>query len=691
MKKICTSLCLLLLSLQVFAQFSLEQILNSPFPTELKASPSGNKIVWVFNQQGSRNVFIAEGPDFKARQLTAYEGDNGQEINSLAFTPDGNSVIFLRGGASNSSGEIPNPTQTQEGIDRAIYIIGTDGKNLKKLAQGFYPKVSPKGDVLVYLSAGQVWTVPMDGSKAGVKLFQSRGTQNSIRWSPDGQQIAFISGRGDHSFAGIYDFNTKSIRFLDPSVDGDTDPVWSPDGKSVAFIRVPFSKDALIFGPERESNPWSIRVADVETGKGKEIWKAKEGKGSAFFTGALVAENHLFWTADNYLVFGYEGDGWHHLYSISGNGGEARLLTPNEGEVEYAGLSADKKTIIYNGNIGDINRRHIWQVAAAGGNPKLLTPGRGIEWSPVQMADNQIVFLRSDATVPARPAVLAKSGAVKDLSPELIPSEFPSSQLVQPQAVILTATDGMKIHGQLFLPGNHKNGEKHPAAIFFHGGSRRQMLLGFNYGEYYHKAYAMNQYLASKGYVVLMVNYRSGIGYGMEFREALNYGATGASEYNDVVGAGLFLKNREDVDGTKIGLWGGSYGGYLTALGLAKASDLFAAGVDLHGVHDWNVVVKNFIPSYDANKRQEWAKIAYQSSPLPFVNTWKSPVLLIHGDDDRNVPFSESVTLAEALRKNHVYFEQIVFPDEVHSFLLHRNWLEAYKASSAFFDKFLKK
>ncbi|MFC0183193.1 TolB family protein [Pseudarcicella hirudinis] len=177
MKKICTSLCLLLLSLQVFAQFSLEQILNSPFPTELKASPSGNKIVWVFNQQGSRNVFIAEGPDFKARQLTAYEGDNGQEINSLAFTPDGNSVIFLRGGASNSSGEIPNPTQTQEGIDRAIYVIGTDGKNLKKLAQGFYPKISPKGDVLVYLSAGQVWTVPMDGSKAGVKLFQSRGTQ----------------------------------------------------------------------------------------------------------------------------------------------------------------------------------------------------------------------------------------------------------------------------------------------------------------------------------------------------------------------------------------------------------------------------------------------------------------------------------------------------------------------------------
>ena len=301
------------------------------------------------------------------------------------------------------------------------------------------------------------------------------------------------------------------------------------------------------------------------------------------------------------------------------------------------------------------------------------------------------MILRSDAKVPARPSVVTSDGKIKDIAPEFIPNDFPSNQLVTPQAVMITATDGMQIPAQLFLPKNHKAGEKHPAAIFFHGGSRRQMLLGFNYGEYYHKAYSLNQYLVSQGYIVLSVNYRSGIGYGMEFRESENYGATGASEYNDVVGACLFLKSREDIDGAKIGLWGGSYGGYLTALGLAKASDLFAAGVDIHGVHDWNVVVKNFIPNYDANKRAEWAKVAYQSSPMPYINSWKSPVLLIHGDDDRNVPFSETVTIAEALRKNDVYMEQLIFPDEVHSFLLYQNWLNAYKATANFFDKFLKK
>jgi dipeptidyl aminopeptidase/acylaminoacyl peptidase len=201
----------------------------------------------------------------------------------------------------------------------------------------------------------------------------------------------------------------------------------------------------------------------------------------------------------------------------------------------------------------------------------------------------------------------------------------------------------------------------------------------------------MNQYLASKGYVVLSVNYRSGIGYGMEFREALNYGATGASEVADVIGSGLYLKNRDDVDGSKICLWGGSYGGYLTAMGLVKAPDLFVVGVDIHGVHDWNTTTRNFIPSYDANKRAEWAKVAYASSPLPYISNWKSPVLLIHADDDRNVPFAETVTLAEELRKNKVYFEQLIFPDDVHSFLLHQNWVNAYKATADFFDRMLKK
>ncbi len=216
------------------------------------------------------------------------------------------------------------------------------------------------------------------------------------------------------------------------------------------------------------------------------------------------------------------------------------------------------------------------------------------------------------------------------------------------------------------------------------------MLLGFHYMDYYSHDYAMNEYNALNGYIVLSVNYRSGIGYGLNFREALHYGANGGSEYNDVIGAGLYMKSRKDVDAKRIGLWGGSYGGYLTAMGLAQNSDVFACGVDIHGVHDWSEELKNWVTDYDPATRIEFAKIAYKSSPVNFLKGWRSPVLFIHGDDDRNVPFDQTVNLVEKLREQNTYFEQLIFPDEVHMFLLQSNWLKAYHASIDFFTKRLK-
>jgi dipeptidyl aminopeptidase/acylaminoacyl peptidase len=376
---------------------------------------------------------------------------------------------------------------------------------------------------------------------------------------------------------------------------------------------------------------------------------------------------------------------------VPAQGGKATLLTPGAFEVEHVTLSPDRRHVIYSSNQDDIDRRHIWRVALPDGRPTPVTRGAGLEWAPVVTGDGKaIAFLRSDARKPAHAAIQIGSAAAQELSPGTLPAGFPESELVVPQPVVYSAADGLKIHGQLFLPPRLKPGERRPAVIFFHGGSRRQMLLGWHYMDYYHNAYALNQYLASRGMVVLSANFRSGTGYGMEFREALNYGAHGASEFNDVLGAGLYLRNRPDVDPDRIGLWGGSYGGYLTALGLARASDLFAAGVDLHGVHNWNVVIRNFAPSYDPKEEQELARRAFESSPLASIKDWRSPVLLIHADDDRNVPFSETVTLVEALREQGVVFEELIFPDEVHGFLLHSNWLAAYGAAADFFNRHLQ-
>jgi dipeptidyl aminopeptidase/acylaminoacyl peptidase len=275
-----------------------------------------------------------------------------------------------------------------------------------------------------------------------------------------------------------------------------------------------------------------------------------------------------------------------------------------------------------------------------------------------------------------------RQGRVRDLI-DTMPKNFPTD-LVTPQPVEITATDGMKVPAQLFVPKGLKPGQQVPVAIFLHGGSRRQMLLGWHMRGYYHNAYGMSQYLASRGVMALALNYRSGIGYGMEFREAENYGATGNSEFSDVLGAALYLQGRSDTDPNRISVWGGSYGGYLTAHALAQASDLFVAGVDIHGVHDWNEGIRIFVPSFNKNNYPLESARAFRSSPNSYLDGWRSPVLLIHGDDDRNVFFSQTTRLSRDLRKRGVHVEQLAFPDEVHGFLLHKNWVSAYEATAGF-------
>jgi dipeptidyl aminopeptidase/acylaminoacyl peptidase len=683
---------------QAQQQFTLEQVMSAPFPSILVAAPVGGSIAWLQIAKGSRNIWVASPPEYKGRQLTSYSGDDGEEIGELVWTADAKAIIYTRGGDLDNFGESPNPHSAPEEPKQQLWIVALDGKPARQLAEGHSAAVSPTGDLVAYISKRNIWALRLDSTDKPAALVEAKGQSDSLRWSPDGSKLAFVNNRREHNFVGVYDLPAKTVRYLDPSVDRDSDPVWSRDGKQVAFIRVPASREAAAFAPKRSAEPWSIQVVNVATGEGREVWKADKNAGSAFRN--IVADGQLIWSADDRIVFPWEKDGWTHLYSVSAaassRSAKPVLLTPGEFEVEHVTASADGKEIIYSSNQTDIDRRYIWRVPSAGGKQQTavtaaIIGGNDIEWSPVATSDGKgVAFFHSDARRPGRAAIQIGSQPIRDLAPETIPAEFPEKSLVEPQQVIFPSADGMKIHGQLFLPANLDKTKRHPAVLFFHGGSRRQMLLGWHYMYYYRNAYAMNQYLANHGYIVLSVNYRSGIGYGMEFREALNYGATGGSEFNDVMGAGIYMRNRADVDPGRIGLWGGSYGGYLTAMGLSRASDLFAAGVDMHGVHDWNLVIRNFVPAYDPQAKPDAARVAFESSPLASVKTWRSPVLLIHGDDDRNVPFTETVHLVEALRNQGVEFEQLIFPDEIHDFLRHEDWLRAYHASVDFLDRHLK-
>ena len=675
--------------------FTLEQIKSYPFPNELTASASGSRITWAFNERGARNVWVAEGPEFKARRLTNYEIDDGQELTSLAVSADGKYVVYVRGGdhGSNFDSSVGvNPGLTTTAMKVQIWSAPFAGGEPKLLAEGDEPLISPKSDRVVFVKERGIWSVPIDGSTPAKRYFYARGECGAPEWSPDGTRLAFVSNRGDHSFIGVYTNDATPIVYLAPSTSRDSSPRWSPDGKRIVFTRRPGNGGAPEPVLEQRAQAWSIWTADANTGEGQQLWK------SPFTLRGSPPNTHggtnLHWAAAGRIVFLSYLDGWPHLYSISENGSEPLLLTPGNYMAEYISISNDRRYMLFAANAGadtdDIDRRHIVKVPVDRAEPVVMTPGKGLEWTPFVTGDGKyIAYIAATAQRPPLPAVMPASGGKPlTLAEDRVPNDFPATQLVTPKKVVYKAPDGVEVHGQLFEPAGGSG--KKPAIVYVHGGPPRQMLLGWHYSDYYTNAYALNQYLASRGYVVLSVNYRLGIGYGHDFQRPPNSGAQGASEYTDVKAGAEYLQRLNQVDAKRIGIYGGSYGGFLTALALARDSKLFAAGVDIHGVHNWTAeraagLLENRYEKIPDGERA--LDVAWQSSPVSSIATWKSPVLLIHGDDDRNVRFSQTTDLVRRLEKGGVTYEELVIPDDTHHFMRHTNLVKVDAAVAAFFDR----
>ncbi|NLG62120.1 MAG: S9 family peptidase [Candidatus Cloacimonetes bacterium] len=695
-------IALLYVALPAAAQssFTMEQVRSYPFPNELAAAANVARIAWAFNEEGRRNIYVAEAPNWRARKLTSYDTDDGQVLTRVQLSPDGRWVVYRRGGddanwdQDNWGLAAVNPASLPVQPKIELWAVPFDGGEPRVLAEGGDgPVIAPSGDVVLFERNRQIWSVPIDGSAPAKQLFFARGVNGDVRFSPDGRRIAFVSNRGTHSLIGIYQDSVTPITWISPSTHRDGSPRWSPDGSSIAFVR-----RGGTGGPpqpilERRHQPWSIRVADARTGESREVWRAPETlEGSPPST---QGGTNLHWAAGNRLVFQSYHDGWPHLYSIDvERGGEPLLLTPGDYQVEFASLSPDGSYVVFAGNAGDtpgdIDRRHIVKAPVDRSAPQVLTPGTGLEWTPVVTGDGQtIALISATAQRPPLPAVMpVNGGPIRLIGEDRIPRDFPTQALVTPKSVTFKAADGVTVYAQVF----EKEGgpARKPAVIFIHGGPPRQMLAGWHYSDYYANSYAAQQYFASRGFVALSVNYRLGIGYGFDFHRPPNAGAQGAAEYQDIVAAGEYLRSLPQVDPSRIGVWGGSYGGYLTAMALARNSDIFAAGVDIHGVHNYADRYAGPSNRYEPTDREQAAEVAWRSSPIAYMDTWRSPVLLIHGDDDRNVRFSETVDLARRLELQGVPFEELIIPDDTHHFLKHSNWLRVNAATAEFLERHLR-
>lgn len=675
------TLVLILISSFSYSQTLLEQFLTHPTESGFIASKDGKNLAWVLNDRGKRNIVVKVGSELP-KLITDYQQDDGQEITQLAFSPNGLKLLFVRGGAPNRAGQNPNPASLAEGAEQWIYFkdVGTKSAPAKIVA-GNSPVFYRDGLKFLFAKGGQIFESTLEVNAVPKPLFLARGHNYHPQFSPNGNEVLFISDRGDHSFVGVYSLISKTIKWISPDITRDDLAVWSPDGKSVAFIRMPGVKIGEL---ENFTNgtPFSVVVTEVESNLTKVIWKSPAADGG-FAQG--YSSTPLAWVTANRILFHSEHTGWNHVFSINPDGSDLKDITPGDGEVESFVVDPAGQNIYFDGNREDINRRHIWKSNVISGNPVAVTSGEGIEMYPT-FGGNELYCLKSTFNTAK---VIARVDEAKKATVPLFPQKmtaFNSSLFVKPEAVTFKAADGTLIHGQLFI--NRSIPNKRAGIVYMHGGPTRQMLLGFHYSDYYSNAYAFNQLLANQGYVVLSVNFRNGIGYGRDFRMTKNQGPRGATEYQDIVAAGKHLQTLPEVEPTKIGLWGGSYGGYLTAMGLARNPELFKAGVDLHGVHDWSFDGQDATNGWGLQKSE--SDLAKKSSPVADLSKWTGPVLMVHGDDDRNVNFQQTVDLVEKLRAKNVPLELLVLPDEVHGFLRYDSWSRIFTASKDFFDRKLK-
>jgi dipeptidyl-peptidase-4 len=739
------------LALSAQQKATMEQYLNPASPLELTAAHKADRIAWMAYDRGMRNVYTAAAPDFKPVRLTKFLEDDGTDLTNVELSADGSIAVFVRGSAPNRNGWVANPDHNPSGAERAIWAVRTNGSGPAwRVAEGSNPELSPDGKYVLFAHDGQIYRgrVTGEGPKTavdtgGVPFIKMWGNNSNPRWSPDGSKIAFTSARENHALVLVYDMKTRKITYIAPSVDCDASPTWSPDSKRLAFIRrpgVPFGQQAQQGGggignpqapgfspaaqqgrggpavggatgcggggfgfgggggrgqaqgtvatpPARSPGLYSatfkggytlsLMVADVATGEAKEFWHTSPTE--RVFTGI----NNIRWAGDN-VVFAMQmpNDEWDRWFSIRIEDAVDMPipLIRTDGMIEDATsvtFSADGKTMYYCTNASDIERRHIWAVPTAGGEPKRISTGEGIETYPAAMGSGkQLAVIYFNAAQPASIGIVPTAGGDPKIVFPTLPKDFPQAAHVMPQTIITKAADGLEIHNTLFVPKDLKPGEKRPAMIFVHGGPQRQMMPGYHYFQFYHWAYAFNQYLADQGYIVLSINYRSGVGYGRSFRNAPNTAARGNAEYQDVLAGAHYLQVHANVDASRIGIWGLSYGGLLTSQALARNSDIFVAGVDLAGVHLYG-------PSLDSTN------VSYTSSSISQIDKWKSPVFLVHGDDDRNVSFSQTVGLVQLLRARGIYHELVVIPDDLHESMLHKNWVYTFGRMSDFLKRFV--
>jgi dipeptidyl aminopeptidase/acylaminoacyl peptidase len=458
----------------------------------------------------------------------------------------------------------------------------------------------------------------------------------------------------------------------------DPEPLWSPDGTRVSYTE----RSRQFFSGKLKVLKFDQKTGSA-IGDAIDLYTAKNDPGGAW------AINTAAWSPDSTtLTVVLQSTGWDKLWQIPATGGTPKQLTKGTGEDENPVYSPDGRWIVFTSNHDLPEERHLWVVPATGGNPYRLTSLAGIETNPQWSPDGaSIYFLRATSLRPGATYVADANGKG---NPRLLEPSQPSKYEgigVTPEVAHFKGKDGLALAGILYKPVGYEPGKRYPTVLWAHGGPEGQVVLSLN---------PWSLFLAQQGYVVLEPNFRGSTGYGERFRNA-NVEDSGGGEIDDIGASVKYLVDSGLTDPKRVAIGGGSHGGTVVANAVAKLPDTFAAGIEMFGVVDRAL----FLEYTNRNSRIRWETkmggtpeekpaVYRKANVLSDVESIKTPLLILHGEKDPQVPPQESAEFAEALKKAGKTYLYFTYPNEGHGFQQREHRKDSYEKQLAFLDKYLE-
>lgn len=695
---------------------SLDRLFTRPYiwgtwPSRIEWAKHAHVLGFLWNAQGEtfRDLYVYNADGKKLTRLTDLKGLK-DPINDTEAELDPHRKEYLPPPPGLASFDLSGDgTKAVFSYRRDLYLVSTTGGEILRLtktkAAEVDPQFSPDGTKVAFTQAGQVYVLTLGGGMLEQRSdIHPPAALNAFRWSPNGKYLAYtVQPQPERTMPlPIYsgEFVTaspfpRSVAGDAPAAlqcyvvesSGDNPPRLLDLGKGFESRPMQWSEDSkyllvALEAPNYKSE--DVRVADVNTAKSKVVFHQTDDRWiEVSDAGWEPTSKHIWLTSDK--------TGFSHLYTVAVDGAGLRQITTGPWEIHRDPFSSSPQwigdSIYYSSTAAGTAERQFYKVKADGSAaPEQLSKTQGLTIGWVSEDGKEQATMQADMKNPFDLYVNGERVTTSPL-PEFYKTDWAEARFL----IYPSLKDRKPVSARMLLPPGYNpddpNQKPRPAIVYIHGSGYATSVLK-QWGSYQELRFVFNNYLARQGYVILEMDYRGSTNYGRDWRSGV-YLNMGGPDLEDVLGGVEYLKSLKNIDASSIGIWGWSYGGFMTAMAMFRAPAVFKAGAAFSGVYDW----RNYNAEYTGERLTTPAENpeAYErSSPIHFSGQLQNQLLIVHGIADDNVLFQDAVQLSEKLIHEGKPIEEAFYPEESHAYVRDESLRGAFGRAARFFDEYIK-